>query len=322
MKSLMVSLMAVVGLLTVVPLASANLLTNGSFETPTVPAGGFTTKKGFRAVMPLLFLLLIFAIPAVAQALSLPPAKYAGDAYAGTYLLPSGGSPQLSVPGTVTDMSNNGFNSSMAIATLAGTPVPLASADANSMFDAAVASAGLVYYMEITGPPGVSPVTVDVTAFSSASASGDASAGGAFEIQQTSNSSVVQSWFTCASTIDPTACSGLPTAINVNAVEPLFSNTLYAIEVTAAGSAGGCLSPPCPLGTGDGRALTDPSFAIDPSTPDAGLYSLVFSDGIGNPASPPVPPPSPAVPEPSTLLLLGSGLAGLGGLAWRRHRRR
>ena len=50
----------------------------------------------------------------------------------------------------------------------------------------------------------------------------------------------------------------------------------------------------------------------------SGTTTLAFSqitvdDAFGNKL---------AIPEPGTLLLLGSGLAGLGAVAWRRHRRR
>lgn len=56
-------------------------------------------------------------------------------------------------------------------------------------------------------------------------------------------------------------------------------------------------------------AIADPYFYIDPSFPNAHLYSVIVSPGVGNePASP--------VPEPATVCLIG---AALGWLQWRRR---
>jgi hypothetical protein len=63
-------------------------------------------------------------------------------------------------------------------------------------------------------------------------------------------------------------------------------------------------------GGGIAIATADPYFTIDPSTPNAGQYTLAFSEGVVNAL------PSGMVPEPSTFVLLASSLIGLA--VWRR----
>ena len=50
-------------------------------------------------------------------------------------------------------------------------------------------------------------------------------------------------------------------------------------------------------------AMVDPTFHLDPSVPNPGLYTILLSDGIGNGPT--------GVPESSTLALLAVGLAGV-----------
>ena len=61
-------------------------------------------------------------------------------------------------------------------------------------------------------------------------------------------------------------------------------------------------------------AYIDPYFSIDPSTPNAGQYSIVTSSGIGNSLP-------GAVPEPSTWALMLLGFAATGFVAYRKGKR-
>ena len=82
-------------------------------------------------------------------------------------------------------------------------------------------------------------------------------------------------------------------------------------QVSAFDSASGCPGPQCLSGAGSAYAYADPYIYIDPSTPNASLYSIVVSPGIGN-------VPLGSTPEPSSLMLLGTGVAGLAGVVRRK----
>ena len=62
---------------------------------------------------------------------------------------------------------------------------------------------------------------------------------------------------------------------------------------------------------GSGAAYADPYIYVDPNDPNASLYSIVVSPGVGN-------VPLGNTPEPSSLVLLGSGMAGLAGMIRRK----
>jgi hypothetical protein len=178
-----------------------------------------------------------------------------------------------------------------------------------------VAQTSVSYSFEIVDPKaGVQPVLMFIRASGVATASGQGSGSGYFDLVQTGPSGSAKD------ILDLSVCSGegcfddqesssFSYARRIN----LLTNAGYVI--TLAASAGAFNTGAAPF-TGAGTALIDPYFALDSSVADPGDYTLLFSPGIVN-----SPDNVGSAPEPSTWAMMLLGFAGLAFVAHRASHR-
>ena len=166
-------------------------------------------------------------------------------------------------------------------------------------------SLGLLYYFQIVGGNPGDPVTVDAYArlgtYANAAANPLSNAG----------AYAAMTFYTASMRIWSGNWSGMLQASEYSGyIGAVFLNVTADVET----STDQCPGPLCVVGSGSASAYADPYLVIDPSTPNASQYSIIVSPGVGN-------VPLGSTPEPSSLMLLGSGVAGLAGLMRRRQSR-
>lgn len=163
------------------------------------------------------------------------------------------------------------------------------------------ASATLLYRFQVVGPSEgeLVPILMDTYLFTEATFESKALA----RMIVSTTSGVFEGFEVCT---DPETCeaSSLSETIglSVRAGSTLDSVTLYAEAQARVNSFGNEVA----------TATADPYIYINPAFPNAHLYSVVVSPGVGN-------APLPPVPEPATIGLMA---AGLGWLWWCRNRPR
>lgn len=262
-------------------------------------------------------------LPHAVAATSLPDAVLQGNCIGG------GNVPQqdLSASGSCSQAATLAHGETgQGQVTISTQPLPSASATAtfntpqnnNAIGGGAHGLGSLTYSFEIIGPSGTVPVLVNATGHvsSSPTAAGVLIGSGAFAlfsveepavgglILQQASIDLRAKLFgisTASSNVGGTDATGFSGGFTVADLITMKTNTTYSVRLSVnavSGSGAG-------LGGGfqQTSALVDPMFQIGPGVPDPQIYSLVFSNGIGNSQVP--------VPIPAAIWLFISALGGL-----------
>ncbi len=185
-------------------------------------------------------------------------------------------------------------SSALASVTLAPVPHVLATATTPATGSlGAGASATALYFFEVTGPTEgeLVPILMDIYLLTESSFEANAIA----RIIINTTSGIFQGIEACSNgTCDETTISEtIP--FRVRAGSTRDSITLFAQAQAFVTR----------FGTETALAVADPYIYVDPTFPNAHLYNVVVSPGVGN--APATSSPS-SVPEPTTLWLVGTGL--------------
>lgn len=210
----------------------------------------------------------------------------------------------------------SGGSTASATGTLTETPFPsisLASQTSSTAYSDLLVSlpnATLTYYIEILGPS--TQVTLDVLA-----TGGLTPTTGPLGVD---TQLVVDVGTTVVGNV---SISGDTLTYSGSGIQPGFSPSSFTMQTTIAaftnspievGISGAIYIEAENQGPVSASVYVDPYFSIDPSTPNADLYSIITSPGIGNAL------PS-AVPEPSTWAMMLLGFAGLSFVGYRHSRK-
>jgi PEP-CTERM motif len=181
------------------------------------------------------------------------------------------------------------------------------------------AQVNVSYAFEVVDPKvGAQPVQMYAKSIGLAVASGESSASGFFEVEQTSPISGVPPKVV----LNLPICNGEGCPVgelpyyNVDQRINMLTNTPYLIILSATAGAANAISAETAF-SGSSSVSIDPYFYLDPSIADPQDYALVFSPGIVNSPGNAVG----GVPEPSTWAMMLIGFVGLGCAGYRGMRR-